>query len=93
MAAFRPRKKTKGDQNWQQLDLRLLVLRMWENKSLSLRSPSLGCFVTAGIQKVHRSAQQMLVTSQLYLVLDIPIYPEQVSESQELLCGVGEMAQ
>lgn len=95
MAAFRPRKEAKGGQNWQQLDLRLSVLRMWENQSLSLRSPSLGCFVTAGIQiqKVHRSEQQMLVTSQLYLVLDILIYPEQVSESQEPLCRVGEMAQ
>lgn len=54
-----------------------------------MRPPSLGCFVTAAIQKVHRSAQQMLATSRLYLVLD----PEQVSESQELFCGVGEMAQ
>ena len=63
MAAFRPRKEARGVQNWQQLDLRLSVFRMWKNKSLSLRPPNLGRFVTAAIQKVHRSAQQMLETS------------------------------
>lgn len=82
MAAFRPGKeasrKTKTGSN---LIFDFHFSELWGNKSLSLRPPSLGCFVTAAIQKVHRSAQQILVTSQLYLVLDIPIHSEQVSES------------